>query len=852
MEKIGELKYNEEEIRACYKFLNHLNETEIRLIHPQKSRNPQSVFVHSEEEFVEACKKYNGEFNVYAGINEREEGGKNKSNVISVQTVVLDIDAKREKGFEKEPATQEELNKAETIANKILATIKKSGQPLPVKLCSGNGYQLWFAIPKILIDENNRQQVEEKLQLFQDKMIEMFDEDNAIDKIGDLPRIIKVWGTLNIKSGKGVETPERPYRIATVVSEEKTRIENPHLKERILELEKQKDEFERTEVDNFELVSFPPCVMNLLVYENKDGKYWYRIIQFLASYCYSIGISTDACKKIIYDWNRKQIYHEEGEDAEIEQIVARIYKNKINVPNCKKIKSEDGGFPYFGLKDLKLCKPDTKCSKCISPVVRFKRAEDEHIEKKILSGEKRITYEELRKEVNLDLSVKRFQQASELIVNYIEENNHIYTTKDDLKTEMWIYQDGIYKPNGKSTIRELCRELLQEAYNHFVVNIVISKVEADTYIEAKELFENRHKEEIPVENGILNVLTRELSPFTPEKIFLNKLPVKYNPEAKSIHIDKFFKDVLGNEEDILVMYELIGSGLYRDYFTEKAMMMLGSGRNGKSKAIELIKRLVGMENCSNISINSMREESFSLSELYGKLFNLAGDLSGGDLKDTGVFKQTIGRDILQTKRKFLRDLYFVNYAKHIFSTNELPRVFDISDGFWTKWVLLSFPYQFLTQEEINKLPEAEKANKKIKDPDIIEKISTPEELSGLLNNALDGLDRLLKQKNFSQTKGTVEIKNFWIRNSDSFTAFCMDYIEQDNFGFISKKDLRRKFNLYCKKFHLKGTSDKNIKAILEDRYGAIDDRKLMNGEQVYIWDGIKFKEKEKQEKIEEK
>ena len=109
--------------------------------------------------------------------------------------------------------------------------------------------------------------------------------------------------------------------------------------------------------------------------------------------------------------------------------------------------------------------------------------------------------------------------------------------------------------------------------------------------------------------------------------------------------------------------------------------------------------------------------------------------------------------------------------------------------------------------------------------------------------ALDGLDRLFKQKNFSQTEGTKEIKDFWIRNSDSFTSFCIDDLEESYSGFITKKILRKKFYSYCKKYKLKGTSDKSIKATLEDRFGVVESRKTIDNDFERVWEGIKFKSK---------
>ena len=98
-----------------------------------------------------------------------------------------------------------------------------------------------------------------------------------------------------------------------------------------------------------------------------------------------------------------------------------------------------------------------------------------------------------------------------------------------------------------------------------------------------------------------------------------------------------------------------------------------------------------------------------------------------------------------------------------------------------------------------------------------------------------------EQKNFSQTEGSKEIKDFWIRNSNSFAAFCIDNLEESYDSFIPKKQIRSLFNKYCKKHKIKGAGDKSIKATLEDRYGAFDSRKMFNNEITHVWEGIKLK-----------
>jgi len=271
-------------------------------------------------------------------------------------------------------------------------------------------------------------------------------------------------------------------------------------------------------------------------------------------------------------------------------------------------------------------------------------------------------------------------------------------------------------------------------------------------------------------------------------------------------------------------------------------MFIGSGANGKSKLLQLIKLFIGSNNISSTPLNQLQPDSSGVCELFGKLANISGDLDNSSLKRSGIFKELTGGDTLSAKRKFLTDLNFENYAKLIFACNDLPKVYDLSDGFWRRWVLLEFPFKFLPENEYFRLDkkDIEKNKCKIADPKIIERITDDDELSGLLNMALDGLNRLFELKDFSVTIGTKQVKETWIRKSNSFIAFCLDSLDENFDGFVTKKELRRQFNVYCKKHKIKGAGDKEIKAILQDKYGVIESRKMINADYAYVWEGIKF------------
>lgn len=435
---------------------------------------------------------------------------------------------------------------------------------------------------------------------------------------------------------------------------------------------------------------------------------------------------------------------------------------------------------------------------------------------------------------------KKWAEATELLTQEILSRFYIYTTKDDIKSEVWIYREGIYIPQGRSEIKTILRLILDKWYSQYIYGLVLAKIEVDTFIEPSNFFVNSYPEELPVLNGILNIRTLKLEEFTPKKIFFSKLPVNFDNIATCPKIEEFLDSVLANPEDKKVFYELGGFCLLGDHRFEKSAMFVGNGRNGKDKSLELIKRLIGVENCSGIPLASLEPNSFVVSELYNKKVNLAGDISSQDLKDTSLFKALTGRSLISSKRKFMKDLVFVNSAKFIFACNNLPMVYDLSKGFWDRWVLLEFPYTFVTEKEFEEAKD--KTGLKVRKENIIEEITTPQEMSGLLNQFLLGLDRLVNQKNFSTTKGSEEIKNLWIRKSNSFIAFCLDNLQESFDGRISKKELRKRYSLYCKEHKVTPKSDIVIKRTLQDNYGANEGESYVLGQSYdRFWEGISWK-----------
>jgi len=431
---------------------------------------------------------------------------------------------------------------------------------------------------------------------------------------------------------------------------------------------------------------------------------------------------------------------------------------------------------------------------------------------------------------------------TEDIVIQLYKQTKFYAVRSDLKNEVWVYEDGIYTPNGECFIKEFVREKMSDEYTTHFANIVIEKVIADNFIDVNTFFNTNNVGFICVKNGILNLKTLNLSKFTPKKIFFSKFDIDYNPKGDCPHIKKFIRSIVEDESDYEVIQELFGDILYTDYKWERCFMFLGNGRNGKSKLAELMKLFVGANNVCSVHPSTLEDpRSFTISFFHGKLVNLSMDINNTAFKKISVLKALSGRDPVTAERKFMTPIVFKNYAKLVFGANDLPKTFETKDSFWERWILLEFPYTFSDKRTIDACDDpVRKKYLRLKDPDIIDKIVSKVEMTGLLNFAIKGLHRLIKNGNYSYKYLPDEVKSLWIRKSDSFGAFFLDYFELDYDSKMSKKDMRRMYAQYCKKHRIKLVSDKCIKYRMDEE-GVVDGRVRKDDFDEMVWEGIKFR-----------
>ncbi len=348
------------------------------------------------------------------------------------------------------------------------------------------------------------------------------------------------------------------------------------------------------------------------------------------------------------------------------------------------------------------------------------------------------------------------------------------------------YFDGkIIQEGGKALISKQCQEITEGKIKVNDVNEVIGHIERITWKD-RDIFNNAPLNLIPFENGVYDRTTEKLLPHSFDYHFTFLIPHNYNPKADCPKIKKFLLDVLGSEDEVKLAEEFIGYCLYRRYSIKKAWIIKGDQDTGKTTLLNLVNLFIGQKNTSGVSLHRIIYDKFSASRLYGKMLNFYDDLPIQDIKDTGAFKIATGGGFISAEKKFGDSFEFQNHAKFLFAANYFVVLADkinVDDmAYYGRYLITLCENVF---------------DNKTRDRNILDKLTTPEEMSGLINIALEGLKRLLTNGSFTYSRTPEENKILMEKNSSSIVGFIQDGVMQEDEKWIATSDLYEAYCYYC-------------------------------------------------------
>lgn len=291
---------------------------------------------------------------------------------------------------------------------------------------------------------------------------------------------------------------------------------------------------------------------------------------------------------------------------------------------------------------------------------------------------------------------------------------------------------------------------------------------------------------INLKNGTFEITPtgHKLRPFDSSDFLTYQLPFSYNPNAQAPLFEKYLNRVQPDKVRQNILAEFIGYVFVSVFFLklEKALLLYGSGANGKSVFYEIMSALLGDENISGYGLDNLTDEAgYYRAKIQNKLVNYSSELNPKQVS-TDRFKQLTSIEKLPARLPYGEPFDIIDYAKLIFNCNELPKNAEQTEAYFRRFLIIKFEQT---------IPEAEQ------DKQLSKKIIEAE-LPGVFNWVLLGLNRLLLQKNFTESEAVNEARKQYELESDSVNQFVEDCgYKASATDYKPIVELYRDYRAYC-------------------------------------------------------
>ena len=415
------------------------------------------------------------------------------------------------------------------------------------------------------------------------------------------------------------------------------------------------------------------------------------------------------------------------------------------------------------------------------------------------------------------------QSLIEIATENIMSKYRLLTIEEN-KEILFYNGHGVYVQGGEILIEKELESIFGFELRSSDIAEIKGHIMRKTYVKRENFDSNL--DIVNLTNGLYNMRTGKLEPHSPDYYSLNQKPFPYNPKARPKYFIKFLKDVL-YVDDILTAIDIIAYTFLRYNPKEHYFILIGVGANGKSVYTGLITNLHGSKNVSNVSMKSLVNDRFALADLENKDVNIDTELSSNSIKDMSVLKKLTGNHLIRIERKNQHAYDTILHAKLIFNANQLPISPDNSDAHFRREIILSFPNQFEGDKE---------------DPDLLKKLSTEEELSGIFNIIAIALKRILTTQKIHINEKTIKERREKAELIyDSVGSFLKDAVAEDSTesDYVVKDDFYIAYTRFCKFHKLPVEQKETLGKILKQKYNYQDGRET-KGERKTIWKGIRL------------
>lgn len=390
---------------------------------------------------------------------------------------------------------------------------------------------------------------------------------------------------------------------------------------------------------------------------------------------------------------------------------------------------------------------------------------------------------------------------------YLKNEYHIVR----INSQLHIYNNGIYDYANKTVESKMIEKIPSlKAQQRTEVTKYLDLIAPDV--------EQAEANYIAFNNGIYDITTDMLIPYSPDIVLTNRVPHNFVPTAYNELTDKTLdKLACGDKQIRALLEECIGYTFYRRNELGKAFILTGDKSNGKSTFLDLIKCILSDNNISALDLRELGDK-FSTAMLFGKCANIGDDIGDEFLQGNSVaiFKKIVTGNRVKAEHKGKDPFEFNPYVKLLFSANDMPRMRDKTGAVLRRLVMIPFNATFTKDD-----PDY--------DPFIKYKLIKSDSIEYLITLGIAGLKRVLGNNEFSHSDKVEKVLDEYEEENNPIIAFINEYGTESIINQPTT-DVYLRYSTFCSQNQLQALSKIAFSKQINKRLNTTTLNKRVNGE----------------------
>lgn len=293
-----------------------------------------------------------------------------------------------------------------------------------------------------------------------------------------------------------------------------------------------------------------------------------------------------------------------------------------------------------------------------------------------------------------------------------------------------------------------------------------------------------------LENGTLDLRTRELHPHKPENLITKLCLTPFDLRATCPNFINTLEKFIPDSDIRTFLKRHLGCSLTGIITHLKLPILYGLGNNGKSTITNAVVHVFGPDYATVLDADVLTDDGskggnsdklYHMAKLHGMRFVVVNELEENCILRGPMLKSLVSTDKVPARRPYEMPFDYIPSHKIVMLTNHKPRLRSTDNGTMRRLALVPFEVQISPQEDVKDFGEILKA-----------------EASGILNWLIEGCQDWIEQGKDAPVPDAVKAATEEYRNDeDVIGRFIETCIKEISGGFVTGKDVYNTFKLWC-------------------------------------------------------